>query len=519
MVAPPGHPAARLGAQGWLDHRELRIHAGARALRAQAGAIRPGLPWRCPVSAYGARVGAVVSGPVTVRRRAVYTPWSRGILVLGPQGSGKSSWLVGPILDAPGAAYVTSTKTELAEMTARLRAQVGPVAVFNPTGLGNVASTFCWDPVVDCADPAVADARARALVRGGGGAGGSENTEFWAAKAAEIIRCYLLADALHHQDMATVMGWALNPADDTPAALLDQHPDRVPAGWVGTLKANLGAAPATRSGYFAAVVPAVSFMDNPLVAASCRPAPGAQFDLAGFLASAGTVYVVAGEGDRRVAPLLTALTEAVFAAAKTLAAAQPGGRLEPPLSLFLDEIANITPVPLDSWAADSRGWGITVCAVAQDLAQLQTRWGRSRAQTIFSNLPTKVVLPGVAIKDDRGSPGLSGGAPRGGPHQRRPQPARRGRGSGHPVDEPVLGAGAGRDRAPHLRAAPLARLRLGVGHPSRGHPLPTRLPPRPQGAAPPRPRRAGRAELGCSDRPPNRAARGARPGEEGSMTR
>jgi type IV secretion system protein VirD4 len=70
------------------------------------------------------------------------------------------------------------------------------------------------------------------------------------------------------------------------------------------------------------------------------------------------------------------------------------------LSLFLDEIANTTPVPLDLWSADSRGWGITVCAVAQDLAQLESRWGRTRAQTIFSNLPTKVVLPGVANNAD-----------------------------------------------------------------------------------------------------------------------
>jgi type IV secretory pathway TraG/TraD family ATPase VirD4 len=144
---------------------------------------------------------------------------------------------------------------------------------------------------------------------------------------------------------------------------------------------------------------AVTFMDNPLVAAACRPADGAQFDLEEFLRNSGTVYVVAGE-DRRLAPLLTALTEAVFATAQRVAATRPGGRLDPPLAMFLDEVANMTPVPLDIWAADCRGWGITLYAVLQDLHQAQTRWGRSRAQTIFSTLPTKVVLPGVAVKDD-----------------------------------------------------------------------------------------------------------------------
>lgn len=162
---------------------------------------------------------------------------------------------------------------------------------------------------------------------------------------------------------------------------------------MGTLEANLGAAANTRSGYFAAVIPAVAFMDNPLVAAACRPTPAAQLRLSEFLRRSGTVYVVAGD-DPRVAPLLTALTEAVFAAAKELAATQPGGRLSTPLGLFLDEVVNITPVPLDVWAADSRGWGITVCAAAQDLAQLESRW--AAAQTIYANLPTKVVLLGVA---------------------------------------------------------------------------------------------------------------------------
>jgi type IV secretory pathway TraG/TraD family ATPase VirD4 len=132
---------------------------------------------------------------------------------------------------------------------------------------------------------------------------------------------------------------------------------------------------------------------------SCRPGAGEGFDIAAYLGSPGTLYVLAGEGDQRIAPLLTALTEAVFSTAKQVAATHPGGQLDPPLGLFLDEIANITPVPLDNWAADSRGWGITVWAVAQDLAQLGTRWGRTRAHTIFANLPTRIVLPGVAARE------------------------------------------------------------------------------------------------------------------------
>ncbi|MGE0170968.1 type IV secretory system conjugative DNA transfer family protein [Nocardioides sp.] len=394
---PSGRLRRRLGAGGWLGWRELWSEAGRWAVRRQGRSVRPGLVGRHVPRAYGAPLGRLLSGPVSVLFRRVYSVWSRGILILGPQGSGKTQLLVNLILDAPGAAYVSSTKTELHALTAQLREAAGPVAVFNPTGLGGVESTFRWDLVADCADPAIADARARALVRGGGGVGdGVKDADFWADRAAEIIRCFLLAAALQRKGMDAVMGWALDLADSTPLDVLGQHPELVPAGWLGTLQRHLGAAHTTLSGYLAAVTPAVAWMDDPRVAAACSSWPGPKFDIAGFVRSRGTLYVIAGDGDQRIAPLITALTEAVFATAKRAAAAEPAGRLDPPLSMCLDEIAQTTPVPLDRWAADSRGWGVTVCAVAQDLAQLETRWGSSRARTIFANLPTKLVLRGVS---------------------------------------------------------------------------------------------------------------------------
>ena len=44
--------------------------------------------------------------------------------------------LAGQIIDAPGAVLVTSTRTDLLDQTGPLRAQRGPVYVFNPVGLG-----------------------------------------------------------------------------------------------------------------------------------------------------------------------------------------------------------------------------------------------------------------------------------------------------------------------------------------------------------------------------------------------
>src|SRR3954454_5310760 len=406
------------GPDGWLDRHDLARSAGADGVRAAAppGSGRPD----GPITDYGWQVGRLVSGGLRVRLvwwprarrpgppltnwrpqpRAVYSPWSRGFGVVGPQGSGKTQFLVNVILDAPGAAVVPSTKRELVVLTRALRERVGPTAVFNPSLLGSISSDLRWDPISRCTDQGVADRRAWALVRGSGGAAGIDRADFWAGKAQEILRCYLLAAALAGADLTRVMHWANDPDNPEPAAILDRHRHLAASGWLPTLLTHLRAAPNTRTGYFATVTSCVGFMDSPTVAEPCRPGPGEQFNVEAFLRWRGTLYLVGGAGDKRLAQLLTALTEYVFDEAQRIAATQPGGRLAPTLNFVLDEVANITPVPLDRWASDSRGWGITVGAVVQSLAQFATTWGRDRAEVIWENLPTKVVLPGVTNSED-----------------------------------------------------------------------------------------------------------------------
>lgn len=406
------------GSDGWLDRHDLVRAAGEHGVRAAAppGSGRPD----GPVTDYGWQVGRLESGGIATRLmwwprawwpggwlrnwrpigRPVFSPWSRGFGVVGPQGSGKTQFLVNVILDSPGAAVIPSTKPELVVLTRALRERVGPTAVFNPSLLGQVGSDFRWDPISGCTDQGVADRRAWALVRGSGGAGGIDRADFWAGKAQEILRCYLLAAALAGADMFRVMHWANDPDDVEPVAILAGHGHLVPHGWLPTLQTHLRASANTRTGYFATVTSCVGFMDSPTVAEACRPGPGGHFDVESFLRWRGTLYLVGGAGDKRLAPLLTALTEYVFDEAQRIAAAAPGGRLSPTLNMILDEVANITPVPLDRWASDSRGWGITVGAVVQSLAQFATTWGRDRAEVIWENLPTKIVLPGVTKQED-----------------------------------------------------------------------------------------------------------------------
>ena len=96
-------------------------------------------------------------------------------------------------------------------------------------------------------------------------------------------------------------------------------------------------------------------------------------------------------------PLIAAFVEDITETARALAARSPGARLDPPLLLALDEIANLTPLPsLPSLMAEGGGSGITTLAVLQSLAQARNRWGEHAADAIWDAATVKVVLGGLA---------------------------------------------------------------------------------------------------------------------------
>ena len=88
------------------------------------------------------------------------------------------------------------------------------------------------------------------------------------------------------------------------------------------------------------------------------PPAGTPFDVEALLYQCGTVYML-GAQDAQVAPLVTALTGHIARTARQIAGRQPGGRLDPPLTLDLDEAALICPIPLDEWTADMGGRNVT----------------------------------------------------------------------------------------------------------------------------------------------------------------
>ena len=356
----------------------------------RSGRIRRSLPlWR-RMLAPGEH--SVFLGRAHYRHR-LHVPLEEHVLVMAPPRTFKTAFLADVILRYPGPVIATTTKADVLALTAAVRALRGPVHVFNPQFIGDVPSTFSWDPVDGCQDPATAirraDAFAFAVSREG-----VEDSTFWSAKASDYLRGYFHAAALAGYDMLAVAAWVSGADPDVPERILAAAGARQ---WALTLAELRSEAQKTTATVRMVMSRAISFMADPALAASVLPEPGEGFDIPGFLRSCGTVYMIAeaiGE-DAPVAPLFAAMATEIHYAAALIGQASPSGRLDPPLLMGLDEVTQICPVPLPAWLSDSGGKGIQVIAVAHGEAQLATRWDDHGRQVIWDTSSVKVLLPGI----------------------------------------------------------------------------------------------------------------------------
>jgi type IV secretion system protein VirD4 len=340
-------------------------------------------------------------------------------LAFGGPRTGKSGELAGRIIDAPGAVIATSTRTDLVTGTAQLRAGKGPVFVFNPSGVGGLASTVTFDPLIGCADPKTAVERATDMVAGGstGSSGHSADgeREHWAGQARDVLAVLMHAAALGGRSMRDVHAWVSDPDrhDEDIRALLRKSPE---PGFEAELVHFVATNDRTRSSITQSIRPALMWLHDPtaaraagqVVTAPVIDASGVTIpaddlppalDVEALLALSGTVYLLGAE-DAQVAPLVAALTGLIARTARVVAGRQPSGRLDPPATFALDEAAIICPIPLDRWSSDMGGRNVTIHVATQSRPQLRQRWGHDGAASIMNNAASLVIYGGTRDADD-----------------------------------------------------------------------------------------------------------------------
>lgn len=330
----------------------------------------------------------------------------QGSGIIGPAGSGKTTGLIVPqILTWHGPAVVTSTKLDTFDLTWRQRRGVaddsGGLQVLDfsddPEVYGGQAKVIGWDPTDGCEDVGVCTRRGNALMDAAPDVrGGSGDAQFWKDGAKVIVWAYFHAAALEEGGIRQVLRWVARQEVEEVARIIS---DRQTAGqpWVVALRGKRASeARQTVSSFYETATTALMAFQNPAVLDRSQ---GARFDVAGFLRSNSTLYVVDPAGEGRAsptAPMTAAFIEWIVDRAYVQARRSSGRVLERRLLLALDEVANIAPIPsLTSVISQGASQGVHVSWAIQNPGQLRARYGSDQLDTILTNTRYKVLFGGL----------------------------------------------------------------------------------------------------------------------------
>lgn len=382
---------------GIATRPEIVAAASEKALLKRARNLRPSLTEPHPEDV-GYRLG-------TAKGTGVWASVEDSIMVIGAPRAGKGVHVVVPaILDAPGAVVCTSTRPDNLTITMRARRRIGPVAIFDPQHLAEgLPAGLRWSPIRGCESPQTAMIRATGLAAGTGlSAGGVDSGGFWEGKTRSALQALLHAAAIDNRQPAELFRWTLDPTAAADAVAILTSSPQAATGWAESLNAMIDSDPRTRDSIWQGVSLALGSLADPRVLDAVSPGPGEGFDPESFIAQRGTLFLLAtGSGAGASAALVAALVEDLIETARRLAAQSPGARLDPPMLLALDEIANLSPLPsLPTLMAEGGGSGITTMPVLQSLAQARDKWNEHQANAIWDASIVKVILGGASNSRD-----------------------------------------------------------------------------------------------------------------------
>jgi type IV secretion system protein VirD4 len=400
-----------LGIAGWMLYWEGGVPAlGASKFFAPRN-LKRASRWANVNDLRKLRVRTPRPGAFILGRRGtslIATEKETSVLVIGPTRSGKTTGLVIPnLFEWDGPAIVTSTKSELVDITGAYRQSVGPVYVYDPTGeISEQYQSVTWSPIVGCENLDYAIMVAAWLCAGlnQGNSGKSDNDwAHWAESGKLLIAPLLYCAATTGQhNIVDVRTWIHAFDLNTPMAIMqdllsrEAHPENSdPERAIGMLMSIDQRPEKERGTVFSTVMRIFSVFNEKPVALSAMTS---RFNPEEFLKRKGTLYLCTPrQAPERVASLFVGILMTAVTKAYGMANFMPRGRLEPELGLFLDELANVVPIDeLPSMASQGAGRGVILMSIVQDFSQLRARYGNDKSNSILNNHGCKIVLPGIS---------------------------------------------------------------------------------------------------------------------------
>ncbi|WP_260636402.1 TraM recognition domain-containing protein [Streptomyces angustmyceticus] len=279
---------------------------------------------------------------------------------------------------APGPLVVATTDPALWSETKDARAKLGPMLTYDPTHRLDTPARLRWSPTSGCTDLATAAARATALLAPVRPSGALDSAVADAAQT--LLRCWLHAAAVDGRPFRQLHRWAhTSGAAQEPVRIL-RTSAKASGGQAGELESVLTAHPERREAAQQLVGRALTALSSIHIRDACTPLRADSLLLESFIEEGGTLYVVGDpledpRTDPGAMPLLTALLSSVVEHGRRMAERSSDGRLDPPLTLVLDDIAALAPLPaLPGLLETGRSRGLLTLATMRSREQARARW-------------------------------------------------------------------------------------------------------------------------------------------------
>ncbi|MFF7314873.1 TraM recognition domain-containing protein [Streptomyces sp. NPDC008137] len=281
------------------------------------------------------------------------------------------------IRDAAGPALIVTSNPALWQTTKDARAKLGPTHLYDPTHLCDTPSRLHWSPTTGCEDKATATRRAAALLTPVRPT--AKLDQALSDTAETLLRSYLHAAAIDGRTIRHVHRWSQGTQIQDAVRILRTNPKAAP-GAAGELEGALTAHPERRDMAQQLTTRALAALSTVNIREACTPNRSDALALDSFVHEGGTLYVV-GESieDPRTQPgampLLTALVSSVVERGRHMAERSSAGRLDPPMTLVLDDVAAVAPLPqLPELLATGADRGMPTLALLRSREQARARW-------------------------------------------------------------------------------------------------------------------------------------------------
>jgi len=363
----------------WRALRRTRKAARAAAPRAMAVEQPPAAPvFEEPVveRVTHHEVPTPRAEPVPVPVSAMAVPQRVDKVLVAPRETRRTT-ATQAVRDAEGPTLVVTSNPAIWSDTKDARAKLGPVHLYDPTHLCDTPARLHWSPTAGCEDKQTAKARAAALLTP---VRPTARLDQAVSDTAEtLLRSYLHAAAIDGRTIRHVHRWSQGTQIQDAVRILRTNPKAAP-GAAGELEATLTAHPERRDIAQELTGRALAALFTVNIREACTPNRTDALALDSFVDEGGTLYVV-GESieDPRTKPgampLLTALVSSVVERGRHMAERSSSGRLDPPLTLVLDDVAAVAPLPqLPELLATGADRGLPTLALLRSREQARARW-------------------------------------------------------------------------------------------------------------------------------------------------